>query len=80
MPWRSNCIVFACSLCRRRQRKGREGYLLMRWSRWGPFPHLLYGERRRDGKVRLVSYKPTNPTKRKMPPPLFRGTSKWGDL
>lgn len=43
---RSNCLIWALALHRRRVRKGHEGYLLLRRSRWGPFPHALYGERR----------------------------------
>lgn len=77
---RSNCLVFALALYVRRRRRGREGYLLFRRSRWGSFPHVLYGERRRDGAVRMVSYKPADPTKRKKPPAMFRGSSVWGDL
>ncbi len=77
---RSNCLLFACALCRRRQAKGREGYLVMRWSRWGAFPHLLYAERRRNGLLRVVSYRPTAPRPRRCPPPVFKGSSRWGDL
>ncbi len=76
----TNCILFACALCRRRRKRGREGYIIVRWSRWGPFPHVLYGERRANGTVRVVSYRPSAPVARVIPPPLFRGSSKWGDL
>lgn len=76
---RSNCIVFAVALYLRRRRKGREGYLMMRRSRlaWGP--HLLYAEMRRSGTLRLVSYKPTQAREKPLVPPLFHGTSRWGD-
>lgn len=77
---KSNCFVWAFTLHRRRKKAGREGYILLRWSRWGPFPHALYGERRANGQVRIVSYKPVSPVARKIPPPLFLGESKWGDL
>lgn len=77
---RSNCIFFALALYGRRRRKGREGYVLIRRSRWGAFPHLLYAERRPTGGLRMVSYKPADPRERKVPPPLFEGRSKWGDL
>lgn len=77
---RSNCVAFALKLHARRKRAGREGYILLRWSRWGPFPHMLYGERRVDGSIRVVSYKPLGPRPRACPPPMFRGESKWGDL
>lgn len=52
----------------------------MRWSRWGAFPHLLYAERRRNGLLRVVSYRPTAPRPRRCPPPVFKGSSRWGDL
>ena len=73
----SNCIVFALLLWWRR---GRRGYVVVRRSRFGPFPHVLYAEIRKSGTLRLVSYKPTAGKPRKCPPPLFRGSSKWGDL
>lgn len=76
----SNCIVFALTLYRRRRKAGREGYIVIRRSRWGAFPHVLYAEKRDDGKLRVVSYKPSNPKIKVMPPPLFRGKSTWGDL
>lgn len=77
---RSNCLIWACALYRRRRARGREGYLLFRWSRWGPFCHALYGERRQAGTIRVVSYRPISPRPKACPPPLFRGASKWGDL
>lgn len=77
---RSNCLLWAVALWRRRTRRGREGYLLLRWSRWGNFPHALYGERRHDGRIRVVSYVPRTPRPKALPPPCFTGRSKWGDL
>ena len=77
---RSNCILWALLLHRRRNRKGREGYMLWRWSRWGRFPHALYAERRDSGTWRIVSYVPTSPRSKTLPPLLFSGRSKWGDL
>lgn len=76
---RSNCIVWAVALYWRRRRKGREGYLLLRRSRSGPFPHFLYAEFRPAGNLRMVSYKPLNPKEKKLPPPLFKGRHRWGD-
>lgn len=76
----SNCIAWALALYIRRRRAGREGYILLRRSRWGPFPHVLYGERRPDGRIRVVSYKPSDPRPRPIPPPMFKGASRWGDL
>lgn len=91
----SNCILFACALSWRRWKKLRRdrkrnpglkrprAYFIVRWSDWGWFPHVLYG---REGRcqcgcrrVRVVSYKPVAPKKRKFPPPLFQGRVKWGD-
>jgi hypothetical protein len=77
---RTNCLLWAIALHRRRSAKGREGYLMLRWSRWGPFPHALYAEMRATGSVRLVSYKPTAAKHKPVPPLLFEGGSKWGDF
>jgi hypothetical protein len=77
---RSNCLAWAWSLYWRRREKGREGYLLMRRSRSGPFPHFLYAEVRKTGTLRVVSFKPLNPREKKVPPPMFRGSSRWGDF
>lgn len=52
----------------------------MRRSRFGPFPHLLYAERRQDGRLRVVSYIPLHPKHKPIPPAVFWGQSKWGDL
>ena len=73
---RSNCVFFALALYWRRRMRG---YLTFRRSRWGPFPHVLYGELRKSGLVHVVSYVPTDPRHKKLPPPLFRGRVKWGD-
>jgi len=77
---RSNCIIWAALLYMRRRRKGDTVYLAVRRSRWGPFPHVLLMRRCRDGRFRAVSYKPLNAREKKLPPPLFRGHSRWGDL
>lgn len=77
---RSNCLLFALALYWRRRRKGREGYLVIRRSRMGPFPHCLYGELRVCGRIRVVSFVPARPRRKAAPPPMFRGSSKWGDL
>jgi hypothetical protein len=71
----SNCLIFSIRLYLRRARKGDAGYLVMRRSRFGNFPHFLY--MRRNG--RLVSYCPINPKHKRLPPPVFRGFIKWGD-
>ena len=77
---RSNCIAWAWALYWRRRAKGREGYLMIRRSRSGPFPHCLYAEERKTGGLRVVSFKPLAPKEKKLPPPLFRGASRWGDF
>lgn len=77
---RSNCVIWAICLYARRRRRGDEVYLALRKSRWGAFPHMLVLRRRKDGLLRAVSYKPIDPKARKVPPPLFSGASKWGDL
>ena len=77
---RSNCLLWAWALYWRRRAKGREGYLLLRRSRSGPFPHCLYAECRSCGSLRVVSYKPLSLREKKLPPPLFKGSSRWGDF
>ena len=81
----SNCIIWAFLLIRRLQRKGYRVYRMKRKSDWGNFSHHLVGIHRVydpaeiRGRVRVVSYKPTNPKKRLVPPPLFPGKVRWGD-
>lgn len=74
----SNCIVFAVRLYVRRRRKGKPGYLLVRRSHWGRFPHMLYAEMRR-GRLRVVSFVPLEPRHKALPPPCFGGRVRWGD-
>jgi len=71
MRW-SNCLFFALRLYWRRRWRG---YLLIRKSHWGPFPHFLYAER-----GHIVSYVPLDPKARTCPPPLFSGRVRWGDV
>lgn len=75
----SNCIVWAILLYLRRRAKGKAGYLMVRRSRFGKFPHMLYAEQRPYG-IRMVSFVPRNPRHKMVPPPMFHGKSKWGDL
>jgi hypothetical protein len=70
----SNCLVFAVTLWWR-----RGGYLVIRRSRWGWFPHFLHGTARADGRVRVVSYVPRDPRRKVSPAPVFRGRVQWGD-
>lgn len=76
---RSNCLIFACLLRWRRRERAYRSYFSWRKSDWGWFPHIVYTERRRSGFVHMVSFKPLSPSKRLMPPPLFRGKVVWGD-
>ena len=77
---KSNCVFWSLALYWRRHRKGREGYIMVRWSRWGPFPHMLYSEARRNGSLRVVSYKPTSPQHKPVPPVMFAGRARFGDF
>lgn len=76
---RSNCIMWAWALYWRRRKRGREGYIMFRRSRMGPFPHALYAEVRRCGTLRIVSFKPATPREKTVPPPLFLGAPSFGD-
>jgi hypothetical protein len=76
---RSNCLIFAWSLYWRRRKRGAVGYVALRRSRYGPFPHALYVEHRPYG-WRVVSYVPRDPRHKTLPPPVFDGKSKWGDV
>ncbi len=75
----SNCIVWAILLYWRRRAKGKVCYLMIRRSRYGKFPHMLFAEQRHYG-MRVVSFVPSDPHHKSVPPPMFRGKSKWGDL
>lgn len=72
MAPRSNCLLFALALWWRR--RGRQRYVLIRASRLGLFPHILYGERHH-----VVHFVPTDKHYKACPPPLFQGSVKWGD-
>lgn len=78
-PVKSNCLIFAVRLLLRLRGKGYRLYFTLRWSDHGPFPHVLVGRLRADGRAQLVSYKPKHPIKRRCPPPLFEGKVVWGD-
>lgn len=77
---RSNCLVFALVLYLRRKRRGKVGYLMLRRSWSGPFPHFIYVELQGRTRPRMVSYCPLHPKQNKvMPPPVFEGFVRWGD-
>lgn len=65
--------------------KRPRAYFVIRWSDWGWFPHVLYGREVKATpeepavRVRVVSYKPVAPKKRRLPPLRFEGRVKWGD-
>ncbi len=52
----SNCLIFAW---RRWRRRG--GYLLIRRSRHGWWPHFLHGELNDDGQVQVTHLVPVHP-------------------
>jgi hypothetical protein len=77
---RSNCLIFAWSLYWRRRKRGAVGYVAWRPSRLGTVcGHFLYAEQRHYG-WRVVSYVPRDPRHKALPPPMFDGKSKWGDV
>jgi hypothetical protein len=88
---RSNCLIFALRLYRRLLRRWERNLdrglltprprLVWRGSfiAGGPF-HVLVGRGRRDGTLRVVSYKPTTAAKPFLVDALgFRGRVVWGD-
>lgn len=75
---RSNCLFFALALYRRRKGRGASGYVAIRGSHWGRFPHFLYVEQR--SALRMISYVPLDPRHKSLPPPLFVGMVRWGDV
>lgn len=60
----SNCLIWALW---RFFRLG--GWVKMRWSYWGPFPHFSWSQ---DDKV-YRAFSPVSPRKRIIPPPIFLG-------
>lgn len=77
---KSNCLFFYLALRRRRLRRGKRGYMTVRKSLHGWFPHFLYQYRSPSGRLRLVSFVPTLPVEGLLLPPVrFEGRVKWGD-
>lgn len=77
---KSNCLLFYLALRRRRLRRGKRGYMAVRKSRHGWFPHFLYEYRSPRGQLRMVSFVPKAPEEgRLFPPWKFDGRVKWGD-
>lgn len=61
---RSNCLFWALGRWRR-----FGGYLVVRRSQWGPFPHFAWSETLQTFK----SFEPLHPRRRRLPPLIFRG-------
>jgi hypothetical protein len=76
---KSNCVIYAVVLHCHLTRKGFRAYYKIRWSDWGPFPHVLVEWESKQGTVHVASFKPVDPTRRRFPPPLFVGYIAWGD-
>lgn len=56
------------------------GFVAMRKSHWGAFPHFLYvGVNPKRRSWRIVSFVPTAPRQRLIPPLVFHGQVRWGD-
>ena len=69
MRW-NNCLFWALAKWAK-----YGGYLMIRRSRWGWFPHFLHMDR--EGNIE--SFVPDDPRKKACPPPVFRGSVKKGD-
>lgn len=75
----TNCLFFAFALWRRRKGRGKRCYIAMRGSDLAKVPHFLVFELRGDA-FRVISFKPTNPKHKTLPPPIFKGYAAWGDV
>lgn len=64
--WRSNCVFFATS-----RWFARGGYLIVRKSRHGPFPHFLWAHSIES--VPVEQFVPVRPRPHLVPPLLFLG-------
>lgn len=76
---RSNCLFFGLALYLRRRSRGHECYLQWRRSRAGWFFHCLFNEYRPVSGLRVISFKPVEPIRRRVPPIVFDGYVAWGD-
>lgn len=68
----SNCLIYAI-----RKLINEGGYLIIRKSHWGPFPHFIWAKNIEG--LEVEQYVPTTPKKRKIPPILFYGVVKKRD-
>lgn len=72
-PWRSNCLLYAL-----RQWRARGGYLIVRRSRWGWWPHFLWAPDL--GDLPVEHFAPVTPrTDLRFPPLIFNGTVRTRD-
>ena len=81
MAKKSNCLIWAILLYRRRKRKNKNCYLSFRGSRLARYGfHTLFMEKRFYG-VRIISYSPKDKREIKnvLEQPVFYGYAKWGD-
>lgn len=69
---RTNCLLFALRVWRWRM---RGAWIAMRRSLWGPFPHFCVLHETDDWMLQ-IEYVPQSPSRRILPPPLFRGRIK----
>jgi hypothetical protein len=75
----TNCIIFSIKLFTRRSRKSKVGYLVIRKSHWGLFPHVTYGRLRKDGTLAIVGYTAINKRWWTTILPLYKGRVSWGE-
>jgi hypothetical protein len=65
----------------RRYKKGCTGFVAVRKSHWGPFPHFLYVRLNpKRNTWRFVSFVPLAPERKMFPPLFFQGRVRWGDV
>lgn len=67
---KSNCLIYAL---RKWAKEG--GYLLVRKSHFGWWPHFLH----KDNAGVVTHFSPDNPRRHALPPLLFRGEMKEGE-
>ena len=67
-----NCFFFAI-----KRWFQRGGYLIIRKSRFGPFPHFIWAKDLRDAEIE--HYVPIDPKHRLIPPLFFSGKIKRDD-
>ena len=79
---RSNCLFWAIAAwwrLRRSKTFRRRVHFDARTSDYTYVPHFGLMLECRDGRFRYVSFKPIDPRRKIIPPPLFHGRMRWGD-